>query len=312
MLKLKMTNAQRESIAGISFISIWILGFLVFVFRPLVMSFIYSFNDLKPNKGGGGWQLVARGMDHFERALLKDPTFIQQGWAALQNVLITIPVIVFFSLFMAIVLNQKFKGRTIARSIFFMPVLITSGVLIKMLTKTIGRGEVDENTLEVFNAAIQQFDIITNFIVKMGTDLKLKIGDFNVIKAFLGVINASFTIVSKSGVQILLFLAALQSIPDSLYEAARVEGSTAWETFWKITFPMIMPIAFVNVVYSIVDSFTDSNNTLMNYIVSTNLVGQLDFGYASALAWLYFIVIVIVIALAKLLFYRNTSALDEI
>lgn len=114
-----------------------------------------------------------------------------------------------------------------------------------------------------------------------------------------------------SGVQILIFLAGLQTISPSLYEAAKCDGATKWESFWKITFPMLMPMIFVNTLYSIVNSFTNPNNFMMNHIISNVFGANGDYAYGSAMGWIYFVLIFIIIGFTFLLFRRGLANVEE-
>ena len=131
--------------------------------------------------------------------------------------------------------------------------------------------------------------------MKVGTEL---------VEYVTQMVNNIFDIVNRSGVQILIFLAGLQSISPAIYEASRIDGATSWETFWKITFPMISPMIMVNGVYTIIDSFTTTANPVMTFIDSvysstTSGQGQVQ---SSAMSWLYFIIVMLIILIVVGLF----------
>ena len=210
-------------------------------------------------------------------------------------------VIMIFSLFIAIILNQKFRGRTLARAIFFLPVLIATGPVISVING-------DMASTGISGAA--QFS--TLFKTDLVSELLEFVGIYNINPKFTNFIeditSNVLNLVWNSGIQILIFLSALQNIPPSAKEAANMEGATAWEFFWKITFPMISPMILANIVYTIIDAFVSTDNQVMKYILSYQRNGQ--YGYSSAMAWIYFAVIggilgIIVAIVSRFVFYEN-------
>lgn len=289
----KMKYKTRETITGLLFISPWIIGFLFLFLEPLLRSLFYSFNRITISESGFKMKFI--GLENFNYALNVDADFKLALIASLRSIIADVPVIVIFSLFMALVLNQKFRGRTFARAVFFLPVIISSGIIISYL-----KNDIFSNSIRDGSSAFlfQSFNIveILNYL--------------NVPPVIYGrliyVVNQVFDLSWKSGIQILLFIAALQTIPKSFYEASTMEGCTPWEAFWKITFPIISPMILVNIVYTIVDSFTDYNNPVMYTVYSK--YNQLQFDLSSAYAWMYFIcvfviILVIIRYLSKKVFY---------
>jgi ABC-type sugar transport system permease subunit len=111
----------------------------------------------------------------------------------------------------------------------------------------------------------------------------------------IGVVNDIYNIINRSGVQMLIFLAGLQSISPAIYESCQIDGATSWETFWKITFPMISPMILVNAIYTIIDSFTSESNVVMTFI--QNLANDGSSGdVAVAMYWMYFLVVILILA----------------
>lgn len=289
----KMKYKSRETLTGLLFISPWIIGFLFLFAEPLIRSLFYSFNKITISENGFVMKFI--GLGNFDYALNKDADFKLSLIASLRSIIADVPVIVIFSLFMALVLNQKFRGRTFARAVFFLPVIISSGIIISYL-----KNDIFSNSIRDGSSAFlfQSFNIIEilNYL--------------NVPPVIYGrlidLVNQVFDLSWKSGIQILLFIAALQTIPKSFYEASTMEGCTSWEAFWKITFPMISPMILVNIIYTIVDSFTDFNNPVMYTVYSK--YSQLQFDLSSAYAWMYFIcvfviILVIIRYLSKKVFY---------
>lgn len=276
------------------FISPWLIGFTFFFLRPMIQSLIFTFQKIKI--GPKGFETSFVGLDNYFFAFFKDPNFVRLFSDAIKNMAYEVPIIVIFSLFIAVILNQKFKGRGLARAIFFLPVIITSGVIIQILKE------------DVLAQAMNGAETVYMFKTAGLTELLYKSGLNNgIIKYFTDIIGKIFDLTWKSGVQILLFLASLQSISRSLYEASNVEGATAWESFWKITFPMVSPIILVNIIYSVIDSFTDYGNKVMQLIYTAANI-QLRYEYSATLSWIYFISVFVIVGLvvgliSKKIFY---------
>lgn len=296
------TLSQRQARIGRLFVYPWLIGFLIFFAQPFFQSIMFAFSklDVFPD----GYRLTYVGLKNFVKALQEDPNFIQYLTTEVGNIIVNIPLILMFSLFIAILLNQKFKGRTFVRAVFFLPVVVMSGALLYVL---------ETNSMEQFAMGAQAGMAMSNSPFVRGIDFRgwlIQVtGNIPFIMPIINAIDRVYEIIWKSGVQILLFLAGLQSIPSSLYEVASVEGATAWESFWKITLPMISPIILVNVVYTIIDSFTDYSNDVLRYILEVAF-RRLDHGYAAAIAWLYFLIIgiflaIVIYVLSKRTFYMN-------
>ncbi len=280
---------QRQGFVGFMFVLPWFLGFLFFFLQPLVMSLKFSFSDVDLfNNYATTWAGAKNYVAAFQNA-----DFIKRLTETLGDLLVNVPVIIVFSLFVAVLLNRKFVGRGVARAIFFLPVIVTTGVVMKAFNaeadaSAIMEGEVAQGTL--FKVANAQ-DILQNSGLPEG-----------ILEYMTDVSNRIFNIVWDSGIQILLFLAALQGISPSLYEASDVEGATAWETFWLITFPSVAPIIIVNVVYTIIDSFSSNDNVLLNLIQTR--INQFDFSTASAMSWMYFLIIFAIIGLIYIILQK--------
>lgn len=297
--KSKMTNMQkREARTGWLFISVWLVGTIFLFIRPLVMAFYIAFSKVTFDVKGMIYEFV--GFENFIYKFRDDIHFFNDTFQpAVSNFIVDVPICVIFSLFIAIILNQEFRGRTLARSIFFLPVIITSGIVIQVLLS------VGLNTdLETENTFIFQSGDITEFLVNLG--LPYFLTDF-----FNEVSDRIFNIVWMSGIQILLFLSGLQSIPRAEYEAAKIEGATAWECFWKITWVRVSPITLVVLVYSLIDSFTNVSNSMIKFVFE-EYTRQDNLGGSTALGLMYcmiaFIIIVISYAFAsKRVFYVNEN-----
>jgi ABC-type sugar transport system permease subunit len=294
--KFKMTLQQKNSWAGRIFILPWLIGFVFLFARPMIQSILYTFHDIKIEVAGFKMSFV--GLENYLYAFLKDPEFIRLLVGSIGNMLYEVPIIVIFSLFIAVILNQRFKGRFLARAIFFLPVIISSGVIIQILKDDIfAQALTQHQTTYLFQSVGLQ-----EVLIQAGVNPEI-------VSFFTEVVNRIFDLSWKSGVQILLFLAGLQSIPQPLYEASAIEGATAWESFWKITFPMISPIILVNIVYSVIDSFTDYGNEVMQLIYDT--ARQMNFEYSATMVWLYFLCVFIIIGLITRFLSKHIFYMEE-
>ena len=291
--KRKVASLDRKKArAGWVFVLPFVIGF-VLVYLPIIWNSIYmSFHSLHIVTGGG-FTLEFVGLENYENALFKDPGFVQTLVTGLGELAFDIPAILIFSLFMAVLLNQKMAGRAVFRAIFFIPVILSTGIMEAIEGQNIlgtmmeGTESIDGSQTSAANQIVSVMDIERLFSsMKMGTGL---------IEVVVKIVNEIYDIVNRSGVQMLIFLAGLQSISPAIYEACRIDGCTAWETFWKITFPMISPMILVNAVYTIIDSFTTNSNSVMAYI---NSVYQGSEGQvlSSAMAWMYFIIVMLILA----------------
>ena len=273
----RISYEKRKALYGYGFISIWLVGTLCFFFIPLLKSFIWSFCDVTIDTGDTNLKWI--GLKNFEDALTVDPKYTDCLKTALLETLWKTPLIVIFSLFIAVILNQNFKGRAVARAIFFLPVIIATGPVYAIIS-----GDINSTG----NTGAAQFS--TMFSTNMVGELLQFLGIYGLSDNMEAVISAVsdniFSIVWASGIQILLFLAALQTIPTSAREAAQLEGATAWEYFWKITFPYVSPFILVNFIFTVIDSFTNPTNPVMKRILA--LRDDWQFGEISAMAWLYF------------------------
>lgn len=253
--KKRLSLTARRSVYGYLFILPWLVGFCVFYLRSLIMSLQFSLSELTVNPGGG-YTLDFVGFDNFLYAFRVHGTFKQVLTTSVGNMLIDVPLITFFSLFMAILLNNKFKGRTLVRAIFFLPVILNSGAIVDAmdLARTMMSGGISSSSAEMAQE-VAGSGVSLDYYIQMFTALGLP--DM-IIEYVAGAVGRISDIINASGVQIIIFIAALQSIPGSMYEVAKIEGATAYETFWKVTFPMVMPHIITNVVYTVIDNFAVS------------------------------------------------------
>lgn len=282
---------RKRSLAGFLFVLPWVIGFWGFFLRPLLSSALYSVSDISILTDGV--YLQYKGFDAYYDAFFTDLYFVQRLTAQLGTMLWQVPVIVAFSLFMAVIMNGKFKGRGLVRTVFFLPVIVGSGVVMSIMN-----GDAISNAIASGTRSSMLFQTsgIDAILLDFGIGREL-------VNALMGIIDGIFTLAWKSGLQILLFMSGLLSISGSLYESARVEGATKWDMFWKITFPMISPVLILNVIYTIIDNFADYSNTVMQYIYT--FVKSLNLGYSSALSMITFVIMMTIIGIAYVIINKR-------
>lgn len=274
----KLSYASKKSLYGYGFIGLWLLGTLIFFLIPLVKSLWYSFNEVSIDTGSMITEWA--GFDKYKGVLTSDPYYTEYLRDTLIETAWKTPMILIFSLFIAVILNQKFRGRVIARAVFFLPVIIATGPVYKIISG-------DMNTTGNAGGGMQ---FSTMFSIDLMGELLQFLGIYGLSDRMSDMISAIadnvFSIVWSSGIQILLFLGALQNIPPSAKEAAELEGATAWEYFWKITFPYVSPFILANFIFTVIDSFTSPTNKVMERILAMG--SDWKFGEAAAMAWIYF------------------------
>ncbi len=301
--KWRLSLVGREALAGIGFALPFLIGFFGLFLPMIVKSVSYSFSNMAVESTGYVLTPAANnGFEHYIRALTIDPDFNRQLLQAILDMFTKVPLVIIFSFFMANLLNQKFHGRAVARSILFLPVILTSGVVLgleasDLLLTTRSPAEL---TGTDFSTIMNVSGLLLEY-----TDLPA-----SAINFLASAVNGIYSIIIASGVQILIFLAGLQSISPSLYEASSMEGATAWESFWKITFPMISPLILVNSIYTIIDSFTSETNAIMKDIKET-IFGEVKYGLGSAMAWIYFICIGVILLIVGGIISKHVFYNDE-
>lgn len=294
-MKKKMTLEKRRARTGYTFILPWLFGLLLFFIVPIFTSLTYSFSHVSVVQGGT--DISFAGLTYYKNALFSDEKFIPMLGVALKEIAVQVPIIIIFSLFIAVMLNAEFKGRGLVRSIFFLPLMLSSSVLLSIIGSDSLGGNVNDSSSVFMVSSVSVSDIL----MQAGLPSQL-------IEYLTAIIDSIFNMTWQSGVQIILFLAALQSIPLSLKEAANVEGATAWEYFWKITIPMISPMILVNVVFTVIDNFTSYSNGVIKYV--TQQASDLHYSFSAAVTWIYFVVISLILLLvvgliSKKVFYLN-------
>lgn len=298
--KKKRSLSQRRAMKGFIFILPWLIGFIWFYVRSMVMTMQFSFSEMTVNPGGG-YSLNFVGVNNFIYAFRAHATYKQVLTTSIGNMLIDVPLITFFSLFMAMLLNRKFKGRTLVRAIFFLPVILNSDAISAAmdLARSMMSGGISNSASELAEAAAGS-GVSVEYYIQMFTSLGLP---ETIIEYISGAVGRISDIINASGVQIIIFIAALQSIPGSMYEVAKIEGATAYETFWKVTFPMVMPHIITNVVYTVVDSFTRSDVVELAY---TTAFKYFNYGLSSVFSLVSTIVTCLILVIVCRLIQKRT------
>jgi ABC-type sugar transport system permease subunit len=288
---------RRKARGGWLFVLPFVLGFIL-IYLPIVLDSIkYSFHEIQVQAAskGGGYNLIPVGFKNYSDALFTDPDFVKVLLTGLQSLALDVPIILIFSLFMAVLLNQKMVGRAAFRAIFFIPVILSTGIMESIESQNV-LGDYMGETEGIDDGSGQSAasDIVSSMdIEKMFSGMV--VGQELVVYVTTA-INNIYDIVNRSGVQMLIFLAGLQSISPAIYESVQIDGATAWETFWKITFPMISPMILVNAVYTVIDSFTTDSNVVMRFIAQTYQQANGNV-LSSAMAWMYFLLVIGIIAI---------------
>ncbi len=287
----------RRNRTGYVFITPFLIGFAAFILIPLVQSLIFSFNEIRIVENG--YTLIPQGIYNYQYILTIDTEFRQRIVNSFIMTLRDTLVVVPFSFFSALILSKEFHGRTVARAIFFLPVIVSTGVLATMDSNNVISMMMDRNTASAANSMQDAFSASGLITALFSDSLPVEMVDF-ITAATSGI----YDIIIKSGLQIIIFIGGLNTISPSLFESSDIEGATAWVNFWKITFPMCGPYILLNVVYTIIDSFTNLSNPLISQIRS-DLMGLKNFGIASAAAWVYFIAIFAVLGIVFAVMQRR-------
>ncbi len=303
-IKVKKRKAasldKKKARAGWVFVLPFVIGFLL-VYLPILWDSIrFSFYHVR-SQAGGGMILDWVGFENYTDALFVNPDYIQTLISGLGQMAFDIPAIVIFSLFMAVLLNTKMVGRAAFRAIFFIPVILSTGFMAALETNNMLSSYMDSTSgISDGSGQSASSDIISVLDFEVLFD-QMKVGK-ELVGIVVGIINNIYDIVNRSGVQMLIFLAGLQSISPAIYESCQIDGASGWETFWKITFPMISPMILVNAVYTIIDSFTSESNQIMRFIDSIYKNEINGNTISSAMSWMYFIIVILVVVAVAAIF----------
>ncbi|MEZ0537447.1 carbohydrate ABC transporter permease [Caldicellulosiruptoraceae bacterium PP1] len=301
MKKKRMSLERKTNLEGYIFVLPWIIGFVAFLAYPFIQSLILAFNEITDIEKFG---LKFIGMNNFIKAFTVDAKFIPAFTETIRDTLINLPLIIVYSLFIAILLNRGMKLKGFFRVMFFLPVLLGTGLIMKQLMGLY----LDDTLIQEIGASDTEIRRAAGAIILPDTFMTYLGPDFG--KIIQDSLDKLSSILWRSGIQIIIFIGGLQSIPQSLYESAYCDGATAWEAFWKITLPIMTPIILINIVYTLIDWFTSIDNKIMEYITDISFK-QMQLSYGSALGWIFFIFISILIGLAFLLMGRFIVYIGE-
>lgn len=283
---------RRESLMGYVFVAPWMLGALVFLIVPLIQSFHYSLQNVKITPKGRVFQFIK--FQNYTDIFRLDPLFLEDLTGYLLDTLLSVPVIVVFSLIIAMLLNGKMKGKGLFRTIYFLPVIVVSGPVMAQLADQ-GAASIPAMNVTAITSILG--DLLPNFLVE----------------PIVGLFNNMIMVLWYSGVQILIFLAAIQKIDSTLYEAAKIDGGSGWECFWKITLPTIKPMILLNAVYTVIFLSNNEQNVIITSIYNDMFAINRGYGFASAKAWVYSLVVcLLVIFIALLLRNKKDNYITEV
>ncbi|NLG78639.1 MAG: sugar ABC transporter permease [Firmicutes bacterium] len=276
--RFKLSLSGRRALWGFILLTPWFAGMAIFALGPFVQSFVISLSEVDLIRG---FNLRFVGLANYREAFVVDQRFVPLLLRTIADSVINVPIILVFSLVAAFLINQRIRGLGFYRAVFFLPVVVVSGIVVEQLF--------NQDIANTMYSGI--IPIVLMVFRYFGNQVATMVANF---------LSTILMVLWRSGVQILLFLAGLQGISCTYYEAARVDGATDWEVFWLVTLPMLTPIILVNIIYTIVDSFTDVFNEMLFFIKDVGFSGSFRLGYAAALGWIYFLMIFIIIAIVTL------------
>jgi len=289
--KPKFSYERKKKLIAYVFLIPWIAGAVYFFVIPLIQSVLYSFGDLKIS--AGRVDVTFKGFDNYIYIFTRDRDATRLLIESVSGMLLNIVYITILSLCIAVILKQSFKGRMLVRAVFFLPVIITSGVVISIIRSDAVTG--------AFMSAGQSNTMVKSF--ELGVILRGAGFPTEVTNILMGIVSGVFDLTWKSGVQILILLAGLQTVPSHLYEASRIDGATGWENFWFITFPLVTPVLLLTTVYSVIDVLSDYGNRYQQKILE--YITKINYSYSSALSSVYFVCIFLLVGLVFLIMRRR-------
>ncbi len=288
---------NRNDIIGYLFMLPFILGFVFLFLTPMVTSIIYSFNEVKMEASGLSMKFV--GFANYHQALFVDAKFFKELLTIAGSVTVKSLVIMFWSMFIAMLLNDKFTGRLFFRTVMFLPVIFGADVVMNIFKMSPTYADMIATTGGEVSTAQGVTDFLTEIINSFGFLS-------GIMTTFTESVNTLFEMTWEMGIQVVLFIVGFQSIPSHLYEVCDIEGATKWETFWKITFPLLTPTILLCLIYTVIDTFNADNN--INEMITENM--SLTLHYASAQTWLYALLVIVIVAVIYGAVSRKTIYLD--
>lgn len=293
--KKSLLSKRRES-GGYIFILPWFIGALIFFIYPFIQSIYFAFCDLTFSEKGLIKEFI--GLENFRVVFFENPEVFQKLVNSVTQMLTELVLIITLSFILSIILNQNFHGKAFARAVFALPLIVSSGVLLSIFKTSV----FSQSQEAIAETTVFQASGVQAMLESAGVGQGL-------INTIVGWVNSLVDMLWKSGVQIIVFLSGIQSIPPSYYEVCDIEGATAWQRFWRVTFPIMMPFCFLNIIYTIIDSFTYQSNPVMLQIMQ--YFGNLQYAFSNALALAYFVVIIIIIGIIAKLISGHIVYIDK-
>lgn len=287
---------SRKARYGFYFILPWMIGMLFLFVIPLIKSIWYTFNDVG-FADAGGIQTTFTGLYNIKYVFTVDPNYMPNLLESVKQFVLSFPIIVILSFIFALILNQKFHGRTFVRAIFFLPVIVATGVVMKNLNASISGGTTGfESTGGYAVSSIDFTGVLSSLSIPQGF-----------IDLISGYVSTVFNLVWKTGIQVILFVSGMQTIPDQLYEVSKIEGATKWEEFWFVTIPLMKNIILLVILYTMVDLFITIDSPVVSQ--AFNLVNSMAYGLSSAMLWMYILIALAISAI--ILFVYKKFCLDR-
>ena len=283
-----LKRQTKTSLVGFAFILPWLIGAILFFMIPMVLSFVFSINKVNPET----FEFTYIGFEQYKDFFVKDASFLPTLLTSVRDMLLSVVLVMFFSMFIARVLVDHFKGRVFFQTIFFLPFILSSSLVFYKVIGDQYMGDVAGSTQSFMFQLTLLRDILES--ANLGSDIT---------NTVVSMLDSMLNISMKCGLQIVVFMAGLRNISESVKEAAKIEGATEWEYFWKIAFPLISPVFQLNLIYSIIDSFTDYNNPIVGYI--EGYAHSLELTKSTALAILYYTLVFAIIGIVLLLMRKK-------
>lgn len=281
----RLTIEKRTALNGHLYVLPFYIGFIFFFLTPIIKSISYVFCNVSFDVTGVLTEFT--GLENLKYIFNKDLDFKGNLVTSVTALLWKTPVILILSLLLAMIANINMPGKGVIRSVFFLPVILSSGVVLDTIREDDIAGLMMRGSVVSANGSVVSSNSLANMLEQAGLSI-------SIVNLFINISNNIFDLLFNCGIPMLIFLSGLQGISPSLYEASSVEGATAWDNFWKITLPMIMPVALINLVYIIVDNFASSSNLVMQQVLAS--VELLKLGEASAMVWVFCVIIAVIFA----------------
>lgn len=294
--KKKRGIEAHNRLVGRLFILPWEIGMLFFIIVPLILSIVYAFCEVNLELGGMDYDFVF--LSNFSYLLKEDPYYTDTLLSSLTTLLYSVPIIIAISLILGIILNQKFKGRTVMRAVFFLPVIIAAGIVLNILTTPISGQPPIIQLGSSSNTMSEGANYLDATALLQGLRFPQAVTD--VMSKYITMI---FNLLWHSGIQIVLFISGLQTIPDSLYEVSKIEGASKWEEFWMITFPMLRDVTLLVTVFTVVEEMVSTTNDVMSNAQS--MIGQQRYDLPSAMIWFYFVCVLVICGVFLVPLFRS-------